>query len=310
MYSAIIVWKNNCTGQTQYSFQQTTKAPHTFPYPISETLTMTSNDLWNINTLELPSTIAAANDPNPYRSLSTILCDEHAELEESRVPFALAKFRSRHKELDKKVVDIKASLAREQKTLAELTAQTKTVQASTEKQEKELASINVRIDDLINAATPIREEIITIVAQLLQKHTEEKAASGVEAKATHRSTILLECHRSNGKVFMSAMKKFYKFSNWKSTKSTKENRDIGPQTEAILLVFYNIPCFFSQVELEIFLGYVSPNHNVDGAPIKMVEEEMLVKSSNKVGTPIYYLGHFAMQALDRTKLPDKDARQN
>jgi hypothetical protein len=37
---------------------------------------------------------------------------------------------------------------------------------------------------------------------------------------------------------------------------------------------------------------------------------MLVKETNKVGTQIYYLGYFAMQALDRTKLPDKDARQN
>jgi hypothetical protein len=109
---------------------------------------------------------------------------------------------------------------------------------------------------------------------------------------------------------MTAMKKYYELPNWKSTKSTKDNRNIGPQTEAILLVFYTIPCFFSQTELDVFLGYVSPNHNVDGALIKMVEEEMLVKASNKVGTPIYYLGHFAMQALDRTKLPDKDARQN
>jgi hypothetical protein len=145
------------------------------------------------------------------------------------------------------------------------------------------------------------------MAQLLEKRTEEKVASDEEAKATLRSTILLECHRSNGKVFMTAMKKFYKFSNWKST---KDNHNIGPQTEAILLVFYDIPCFFSQTELDVFLGYVSPNHNVDGALIKMVEEEMLVKASNKVGTPMYYLGHFAMQALDRTKLPDKDARQN
>jgi hypothetical protein len=81
---------------------------------------MTSNDLWNVNTLKLPSTIAAANDHNPYPSLATILSDEHAELEESRVPKAakLAKFQSRHKQLDKKVVEIKASLAREQKTLA------------------------------------------------------------------------------------------------------------------------------------------------------------------------------------------------
>jgi hypothetical protein len=88
---------------------------------------MTSNELWNVNALKLPSTIAAANGHNPYPSLATILSDEHAELEESRVRKAseLTKFQSRHKELDKKVVDIKASLAREQKTLAELTAQTK-----------------------------------------------------------------------------------------------------------------------------------------------------------------------------------------
>jgi hypothetical protein len=94
MYTAIIIWKNNCTRQTQYSFQQTTKAPHTFPYPKSETLTMTSNELWNVNTLRLPSTIAAANNPNPYPSLATKLSDEHAELEESCVPKAakLAKF--------------------------------------------------------------------------------------------------------------------------------------------------------------------------------------------------------------------------
>jgi hypothetical protein len=157
MYSAIIIWQNNNTRQTQYSFQQTTKAPHTFPYPNSETLTMTSNDLWYVNTLELLSTIAAANDPIPYRSLATVLSDKHAELEESRIPKAveLAKFQSRHKEFNKKVVDIKANLSREHKTLENLTAQTKTLQASKKKQEKELASINERIDNLITTAAPI-----------------------------------------------------------------------------------------------------------------------------------------------------------
>jgi hypothetical protein len=64
------------------------------------------------------------------------------------------------------------------------------------------------------------------------------------------------------------------------------------------------------MELKVFLGYVSPKHNVDGALIKMVEKEMLVKATNKVGTLIYYLGKFAMQALDRTKITDVDARQN
>jgi hypothetical protein len=119
------------------------------------------------------------------------------------------------------------------------------------------------------------------VAHLLKKRTEEKAASDAEAEAAHRSSILLECHQSNSKVFMTAMKKYYKFSEWKSTYN---NRNIGPQTEAILLVFFDIPCFFLRTELEVFLGYKSPNHNVDGALTKMGEEKMPVKATNKVGT--------------------------
>jgi hypothetical protein len=42
----------------------------------------------------------------------------------------------------------------------------------------------------------------------------------------------------------------------------------------------------------------------------MVEEKMLIKTINKVKTEIYYLGHFAMEALHREKVPDVDARQN
>jgi hypothetical protein len=62
------------------------------------------------------------------------------------------------------------------------------------------------------------------------------------------------------------------------------------------------------MELEVFLGYKSPNHNVDGALTKMVEEKMLVKATNKVGTEIYYLGHFAIQSLQRDKVPNVDSR--
>jgi septal ring factor EnvC (AmiA/AmiB activator) len=42
---------------------------------------------------------------------------------------------------DKKVVELKANLAREQKVLEKLAAQTKNLQASTKSQEEELASI-------------------------------------------------------------------------------------------------------------------------------------------------------------------------
>jgi hypothetical protein len=101
------------------------------------------------------------------------------------------------------------------------------------------------------------------------------------------------------------MKTWYKFSE---LKSTNNNRNIGPQSKAIILVFFDIPCFFSRTELEVFLGYKSPNHNVDGALTKMVEEKMLVKATNKVGTEVYYLGNFGRQSLQRDKVPNVDSR--
>jgi hypothetical protein len=102
------------------------------------------------------------------------------------------------------------------------------------------------------------------------------------------------------------MKDWYNYSNWKSTKSTKDNRNIGPQTEAILLILFDIPCFFSRIELEVFLGYKSPNHNIEGALSKMVETKMLIIATNKVGTEVYYLGHFGRQSLRRYNLSNVD----
>jgi hypothetical protein len=127
----------------------------------------------------------------------------------------------------------------------------------------------------------------------------------VEATAALCSKVQLECHRSSGKAFIKAMKTWYKFSEWKTTNN---NCNIGPQTEAILLVLFHIPCFFSQTELEVFLGYKSPDHNVDGALTKMVEEKMLIIATNKVGTEVYFLGNFGRQALQRGKLPNVDYR--
>jgi hypothetical protein len=174
--------------------------------------------------------------------------------------------------------------------------------------EKEvIARIAEIIETLVGKAAPLHEETEKIENQLIEKDTKAKKAREAEARATFRSEILLECHRAHGKDFITAMKKFYKFADWKIT---KENHNIGPQTEAILLVFYNIPSFFSRTELKIFLGYKSPNQNVDGALTKMVEKRLLVKTTNKVKTEIYYLGHFAMQLLHRDKVPDVDVRQN
>jgi septal ring factor EnvC (AmiA/AmiB activator) len=173
MYYAIITWQNNNTRQTQYSLQQSTKAPNTFPSPESKTPTM-ANEPWNVDSLEIPSTIVAAADPSP--SNTTFLSNEHAALEATHVTRASAfnKILSQHSKLDREVVEIEASLAQEQKALEKLSAQTKDLLANTKSEEKELARIDKKTNILVDRAAPIRVEIDAIATQLVKKDTEAK----------------------------------------------------------------------------------------------------------------------------------------
>jgi hypothetical protein len=90
----------------------------------------------------------------------------------------------------------------------------------------------------------------------------------------------------------------------------KDNRLVGSQTEAILYVFFDIPCFFSKFELENFLGVIPPNHNVGGALLKMLEAGMIIKTKNKIDTEQFYLGNFGMEALQRSTISDINNRPN
>jgi hypothetical protein len=122
MYSAIIIWKNNGTRQTQYSFQPIPKASHTFPYPTSKILTMTSVKLWNVNTLELPSTLTAANEPS--LPTATTLSAEIKVLEATHVTkiAELVGFKLDHKDLKTKSKDTKALLDKDKAILKKLAA--------------------------------------------------------------------------------------------------------------------------------------------------------------------------------------------
>jgi hypothetical protein len=117
IYSAIIIWKDNCTRQTQYSFQQIPKASHTFPYSTSKIMTTTSNELWNVNTLELSSTITEANGPRS--STTTTLNTKIDVLEAPRVTKAaeLDGFQSDHKDLKTKSNETKALLDKDEAVL-------------------------------------------------------------------------------------------------------------------------------------------------------------------------------------------------
>jgi hypothetical protein len=268
---------------------------------------MTSNELWNVNTLELPSTITAANEPTS--STATTLNTKIEVLEASRVTKVaeLDGFKSDNKDLESRSNETKALLDKDNAVLQKLATGTQTLLAAMRRKKATLTEIAERIDTLLETATPLHKAIKKIETQLDEKVTEANNARQAEAMVALRSEVQLECHRSSGKAFIKAMKTWYKFSEWKTTNN---NRNIGPQTEAILLVLFDIPCFFSRTELEVFLGYKSPNHNVDGALTKMVEELMLIKSTNKVGTEVYFLGNFGRQSIQRDKLPNVDYRPN
>jgi hypothetical protein len=268
-------------------------------------MTMTSNELWNVDTLELPSTITEANEPS--LSAATTLSAKIKVLEATQVTkkAELDGFNLDHKDRKTKSEDTKALLDRDEAILLKLATDTQTLLAATIREKATFAEIAEQIETLLKIAIPLREAVQKIETQLDKKVTEANNAKQLEAIAARRSEVQLEYHRTSGKAFIKAMKAWYKFSDWKSTTN---NRNIGPQTEAILLVLFDIPCFFSRTELEVFLGYKSPNHNIDGALTKMVEAKMLIIATNKVGTEVYYLGNFGRQSLRRFQLPNVDYR--
>jgi hypothetical protein len=100
----------------------------------------------------------------------------------------------------------------------------------------------------------------------------------------------------NGTTFTNTMKEWFEYQDWVHP-DTNETRLVGPQTEAILYVLFDIPCFFSRAELELFLGVKALNHNVGGALLKMLQAKMIIKTKDKIGTEQFYLGHFGMEAL-------------
>jgi hypothetical protein len=79
--------------------------------------------------------------------------------------------------------------------------------------------------------------------------------------------------------------------------------------EVILYVFYDLPCFFSIAELEVFLGYRANKNNVAGALHLMEEVGMIIMWQDSVGTKQYYLGNFGMELLGSQELlPDINNR--
>jgi hypothetical protein len=104
-------------------------------------------------------------------------------------------------------------------------------------------------------------------------------------KAYKKSTILIEAHRDIGLAFTSAMKTYFEYE------CKESNVSLSSTIDAILYVFFDLPFFFSKVELETLLGCAPGNVHVTGALNKMLEKAMIVKQCESNGTIEYcYLG--------------------
>jgi hypothetical protein len=116
-------------------------------------------------------------------------------------------------------------------------------------------------------------------------------------------------HREGGRTFTKAMKACYEYKDWVHL-SNKDKCLVGKQTEAILYLLYDLPCFFSKAKLEIFLGFAVNNHNVKGALECMIVSKMIICKKDDLGTIQYYLGNFGMTLLGCTEHPDINNRLN
>lgn len=140
----------------------------------------------------------------------------------------------------------------------------------------------------------IKSKTAVKVQELAEKELEEETAE----KAYKKSSILIEVHRDIGLAFTSAMNTYFE------NECEESNVSLSSTIDAILYVFFDLPLFFSKVELETLLGCAPGNVHVTGALNKMLENEMIVKQCDSNGThDYYYLGLIANQMLQRHVLP-------
>ena len=86
-----------------------------------------------------------------------------------------------------------------------------------------------------------------------------------------------------------AMKAEHQQAEKAETGDTQSQNYPSSSLKMDLCIYHNLPCFFSQTELETFLGYVSPNHNVAGTISLMVKYDMIGRSEDSISTTKYYL---------------------
>jgi hypothetical protein len=231
------------------------------------------------------------------------LRQEHDKLEkeEASTKISANKSNTRFEEQRKQILVLQGMEEKKKKTLGELLEKVKTVESdiettSTNRTKKESTMERLSEEALADNKVwgDIKSKTAVKVQELAEKELEEETAE----KAYKKSSILIEVHRDIGLAFSSAM------NNYFENECEESNISLSSTIDAILYVFFDLPLFFSKVELETLLGCAPGNVHVTGALNKMLENEMIVKQCDSNGThDYYYLGLIANQMLQRHVLP-------
>jgi hypothetical protein len=293
--------------QSQTSFQQSLKATSisTHTDSFSATMTASINELFNIDSLKLPPSLAPPPPTDPL--VSTILTSEYEALKKTRMEKkqeynAISRG---NEDIREKVETFTTKLETDQASLIKVTAQSLKLEFDITKSKEEIRQYRVTMTDFKSKATPLKKEFDELSATTKSKKDEVDAAKLSEETAANTSKIINNHYRAQGALFVKSMKEQKDYQDWKMD---KENRNISSQIEAILCVYHDLPSYFSRSELETLLGYKNGNHNVEGALDRMEAEEMLQKTTNNLGSEVYYLGAFAMWLLGRKQAPDPDSK--
>jgi hypothetical protein len=204
--AAITSWQNEKTIQSQNPLLQSPKAIETSPQSFTETATMADagvlwNDLWNSDTLQLPSTIVASNSNEP--SAATTLRKDYQEVVAARaeMEIKLAEDELQHREIQDAINSLQIQLQEKQTILGKIIA---TASDTTTAFEAATASVREK--------RPLADQ-----AERVEQHL----------------TILLAGHRMSGSTFTNTMKAWFNYQDWVHA-NTNETHLVGSQTEAIL----------------------------------------------------------------------------
>ena len=264
------------------------------------------NSLWNVSTL---NPVAAIASTTPERDM-TVKAITLAVIEKI---IAVSELRNTYegkereiKECEQTAVSLQTDREATEQFLEEQKAEAARATTKFEAAKKSQVTNSAALEILKSALSAAKKTFRRAFRESEKLMNRKNRATKHEEQRHLDNALFLKAHRNDGKTFIKDMTERYDYSEWKVIKEI-ETRIIWPHIDGILCIFFDLPFFLSQQEINQMLGYAHGNHHVKGALNQIQETGMLNVAHDNIGTTVYYLGDFALQRLKRTA-PDSDFR--